>query len=172
MGHNAANKVMRRTLFLVRHAKALDSSHGQKDFDRELSQVGRASVLRMGKNLYNLYPNPERIVSSPALRALDSALILAEQMHFSTDKVETLDDLYEATVRSLFKLVNELESRYHSVMVVAHNPAISYFAEYLTNEEVGNMIPGGVVLLRIENREWSEISAGNCDFIKYHEPEN
>ena len=163
---------MRRTLFLVRHARALDSSPGQKDFDRELSQVGRANALHMGKNLYHLYPNPEKIVSSPALRAMDTAQILAEQMHYSTDKIEALDDLYEAPVRSLLKVVNELESDYSSVMVVAHNPAISYFAEYLTNAEVGNLIPGGVVLLRIEDAEWPEVVAGTCELIKYHEPDD
>ena len=92
-------------------------------------------------------------------------------MHFRPDKVECVDELYEASVRSLLNVVNNLQPKYISVMLVAHNPAISYFAEYLTNSEVGSLVPGGVVLLHLEEMEWGEASEGNCKFVKYHEPD-
>ncbi len=161
---------MQRTLFLVRHARAFESSPGQKDADRELRQVGRTSAIHMGKYLYSLYPNPQRILCSSALRAIDTAQILAEQMHFATEQVEVTHDLYEASVRSLLALVKELETKHYSVMLVAHNPAISYFAEYLTSAEVGNLAPGGVVLLHLDGMEWAEGGEGNYNVVKYHEP--
>ena len=84
---------MQRTLFLVRHAQALDTSQGQKDVDRKLSEVGRAEASHIGRDLYNLYPNPEQILCSSALRARDTAQILAEQLHFRIDKVEAMEEL-------------------------------------------------------------------------------
>lgn len=156
---------------MVRHARAQDSSPGQKDFDRELSQVGRASASRAGRELYGAYPNPELILCSPALRARDTAQILAEQLHFATDKVELVDDLYEASVRGLLTLASNLPPKYKSAMLVGHNPAMSYFAEYLSNAEIGSLRPGGAVLLHLDDLEWSEISEGSCKFVKYHEPD-
>ncbi len=66
-------------LYLVRHAHAGDPAkwHGA-DADRPLSAKGRAQCERLGRFLADVGFDPDAIVSSPALRASETAELLAE----------------------------------------------------------------------------------------------
>jgi len=162
---------MIRTLYLLRHAEAFDSTSGQKDFDRELSEVGRSNAIHMGSFLFVNYKNPDQIISSPAQRAVDTAHIIAEQLHFDTEKIRVKEELFEASVRILLQTVNEIDEYLGSVMLVGHNPSISYLGEYLSREDIDPLAPCGVVQIQFDLK-WNEISERTGDFKNYHYPGN
>src|SRR4051812_23133061 len=105
-----------KNLFLVRHAKSDWSISGQKDFDRELNGRGRSDAPKMGRKLYEMEAKPEIIISSPAARAKFTAELISEQLKFDTEKIIYNEDIYEASVRTLLGVINDIEAKYNRVM--------------------------------------------------------
>jgi phosphohistidine phosphatase len=149
---------MGKTLILIRHAKSDWSNSGDRDFDRPLNNRGNMDAPRMGGKLKEMDIFPDLIVSSPALRTTLTTEYICEQIKYPFDQVDFQEDIYEASVRTLLKVVNELNDKYNTVVIVGHNPGFSYLAEYLTGTEVGNIPTCGIVELNIEFDKWSLVS--------------
>jgi phosphohistidine phosphatase len=146
---------MTKTLLLIRHAKSDWSIQGQKDFDRELNQRGHTDAPRMGAKLFEMGIKPELVVSSPAQRTKLTAEYICEQVKYPVEKIEYNEEIYEASVRTLLKVVNELDDIYSMVAIVGHNPGFSYLAEYLTGAVIGSLPTCGIVELSFDFNKWS-----------------
>ncbi|MBX9853514.1 MAG: histidine phosphatase family protein [Cytophagaceae bacterium] len=160
---------MLKNLFLARHAKSDWSVPGQKDFDRELNGRGRNDAPRMGKKLSEMDVKPDLIMSSPAARAKLTAEFIAEQLRYDTEKIIFNEDIYEASVRSLLAIINELSDDYNKVMLVGHNPTFTYIAEYLTKKNIDNIPTCGIVNIEFNVDSWKEVSGdiGNLKWFIY-----
>ncbi|MEY2929435.1 MAG: hypothetical protein RL033_184, partial [Pseudomonadota bacterium] len=66
---------MRRQLILMRHGHAEES---RDDYARRLTDAGRSAARRAGEALARSGFSPQRIVSSPAPRARETAARVAE----------------------------------------------------------------------------------------------
>jgi len=152
---------MQRTIYFLRHAKSDWSVSGQKDFDRELNQRGQTDAPKMGRRLFELGVSPEIIYASPARRTTDTAELVAEQLHYNTDLVVFEEQIYEASVRSLLNFINALDDKYSRVMLIGHNPTLTYLAESLTKSELGNIPTCGAVNIEFNLDSWKEVSQGN-----------
>jgi phosphohistidine phosphatase SixA len=51
-----------------------------------------------------------------------------------------------ASVRTFLQAVNQLKSEWEHVMMVGHNPIITYLGEYLSDEIVGDLPTGAVIV--------------------------
>ncbi len=149
---------MSRTLYLMRHAEAAAKEARQEDKSRELTQSGVKDALHTGAWLREQNTNWDLIVSSSAIRAEQTALMVAEGMKLDHPRIVLEDVLFDASVRQLLDYVNNIEDAYQSVLIVGHNPAISYLAEYLTKADIGDMAPGAVVIIRFELSSWKLVS--------------
>jgi len=154
---------MQYQLFLLRHAKSDWSTQGQKDFDRELAPRGNLDAPRMGRKLYELGVSPDLIIASTAIRAKYTAQYIAEQLKFDTEKIEFNEEIYEASLRTLLHVINNLPEETKKVMLVGHNPGLTYLAEFLTKKEIGTIPTCGVVSLEFNVDSWAEISGGLAD---------
>jgi len=161
---------MLRTLFLVRHAHAADAELGQKDQERPLTGTGIRDASIVGKSLFEHYHTPDYLLSSTAHRAQETAQILAEQLQYAADKIVFEEEVYEASVRSLLAVVNRIPAAPAKVLLVAHNPGITYLSEYLTKESVPNMVPGSVMAMQFDGLSWAEVSEGTAHLIGYTSP--
>lgn len=162
---------MVKTLYLLRHARAMDKASEQKDIDRELNSIGLQNSTRMGINFSKKNEEFDIIITSPALRAQTTASLIAEQIAYNTTKIHTNDEIYEASIRSLLKVVNQLKDEWNSVLIVGHNPSFTYLAEYLTREEIGDMTTCGVVKIEFKIDSWTEVSEGLGKLISYEYPD-
>lgn len=149
---------MSRILYLVRHATAENSSAFQRDHDRELTPEGIMEVARMGRYLAGQHAKPNHIVSSTAARAVKTAHLMAEQLAIDPDCIELIDNLFDGGPQAYLAAVNGVLADYESLMLVGHNPDISYFAEFLTHHAVAPMEKGEVIAVKFENLTWAEIS--------------
>jgi phosphohistidine phosphatase len=59
-----------KTLYLVRHAEAVDKNAGIVDFDRRLTPKGQRQARAVAEQLVHEMTRPDALVSSPAARAL------------------------------------------------------------------------------------------------------
>jgi phosphohistidine phosphatase len=160
---------MRKKLLLMRHAKTREAEKGQKDFDRILTEDGIRDASLVGRFLYNKNLNADMILSSPTIRAKETAELLAEQMKYDTQQIQYDDDLYNGSTRSLLNLINRLSNEWDSVVIIGHNPAVSYLTEYLTKSVIGSLEPCGYAVINTQS-PWEKVSEGNCELDYYQSP--
>jgi phosphohistidine phosphatase len=154
-------------LYLVRHAKSDWSEQGQKDFDRSLNARGHREAPKMGRFVADLGIKPDLILCSPAVRAKLTCEYFSEQMHFDLEQVEYVEDLYEASLRTLLRIINEFKGEYKRIMVFGHNPGFTYLAEYLTKAEIGNLPTCSIYGIGFETDNWAEISGATGSTLLY-----
>jgi phosphohistidine phosphatase len=71
-----------KTLFLIRHAKSSWDDTALPDKDRPLNDRGWRDAPKMGKRLAKRHVKPDLILSSPAVRALRTAEIIAKKLDY------------------------------------------------------------------------------------------
>lgn len=150
---------------------AAESGLGTRDIDRPLTPEGVLTVTRVGKLLHQQHPGQKHIVSSHAHRAHSTAKILAMQYNQEPKTVLLEKELYEASVRTFLSTINAITAEAVQVIIVAHNPTISYLAEYLSRGEIGFLTPGSVVHLSQEAEDWMEWSEGTATFHQHIQAE-
>ncbi len=161
---------MNKKILLVRHAKAEAESQGQSDFDRELTSTGLSQSYEMGKILAAENISLQLIISSSSSRTKSTAETLAQLTSYPLDKVLFSEEAYNGSMRNLMEIINNLSNEIESVMLVGHNPGISYLSEYLTHESIGDMPTCGIVNVKFENIRWKEISAGSGKLVWFKYP--
>ncbi|MBO0939717.1 histidine phosphatase family protein [Fibrella sp. HMF5335] len=158
---------MKRTLYIVRHAKAEDRSAFMSDHDRDLVPEGIMASARMGRYLHEQGIHAGVLVSSTANRARDTAKVIAEQMGIDPQAIVLDEKLYEGGPKAYLAAVNSLPGDCESAMIFGHNPDVSYFAEYLTHQDVGSMSKGSVAAITFDNLNWNEVS-GRTGFLAFY----
>ncbi|MBB5573694.1 MULTISPECIES: SixA phosphatase family protein [Rhizobium] len=116
-------------IYLLRHAKALRPTPGQKDFDRALSSDGYAAAEIVAKKAVDKGYKPELVISSTALRCRQTADAIRHAMSPST-KFRYVDALYDATTDIYLEIISSQVTE-DSVMLVGHNPIIESTLEAL-----------------------------------------
>jgi phosphohistidine phosphatase len=145
-------------LTLVRHAKTEPGRDGQEDWDRALESRGQRDAPEMARRLKQRGPKPERILSSPAVRAITTATIMARELGVSAQKVQQDERLYLASPKDMLAVIRELGERARHLMVVGHNPGITEFADRISSERsVDNLPTCAVYSLQFEVAAWSEL---------------
>lgn len=164
---------MYKQLVLMRHAKSDWSVSGQRDFDRELNHRGHREAPLMGARL-KLEKGfiPDKVVSSPAARAKLTAAYVCEQLPFVEENILLEEDVYEASVRTLLRVVNQLEESCQKVLVFGHNPGLSYLAEYLTKQDIGDMPTSAIISITFELESWGLVSEGTGKLDWYIYPKD
>jgi len=160
---------MPRWLYLLRHAQSTDKQHGQQDIERELTTQGKRDAALIGHFLKKNNYEVNLIVSSGAKRAQATAALIHGILNIDPEFL-IIEGLYEASVRNLLQITCDLDDDFKNILMIGHNPYISYFAEYLTNAEVGSMEPAGLVSIQFEISNWSEVSEGTGSLENYIHP--
>ena len=160
-----------KELYLVRHAKSSWSNPQRKDFDRPLNERGLLSASEMGKRLAENNLEPNIIVTSNAERAKETAILIESRFK---NKIEIIEEsrLYHASPFLLLEVVSQLSDNFDSVCLVGHNPGLTGFAEYLTNDSFGNLPTAAVVLVRFNLDSWIEVSGSIGECVLYDYPKN
>lgn len=158
-----------KTLLFLRHAKSDWSDNTLKDFDRPLNDRGTRVAPKMGGKLKEMNIKPDMVYCSPAHRTKQTAEYLLERMDYDLEDVDYIEDIYEASPRSLMNLVNDLDDRLGTVVFIGHNPSITFLSEYLTGTEIGEVATCGVVCMKFDIQEWKMITQGlgSLDFYIY-----
>jgi phosphohistidine phosphatase len=151
-------------LYIVRHASAAQAGPPGAEGDdsqRPLTSKGRAKMYRIAQGLRQLTATIDLILSSPYLRATQTARILAKTYELGKEHVVLTDNLTPGA--SAQDLINEINGRHAGVgnlALVGHQPSLSRLAALLVAGDPGASIElkkGGVCRLSIET-----LRTGRC----------
>jgi phosphohistidine phosphatase len=163
---------MGKTLFVVRHGKARQPEAGEKDQDRPLEAEGLRQSSRLGSYLYSKNADISAIICSSAKRAVQTAEQIADQINYDFSKIIIDEELYEASVRIMLGKVNELSKDWDEVILVGHNPVVSYFVEFITGYHFDGMESGSVVKISCNTDNWMTVSKETASFEYYTTPQD
>lgn len=124
-----------KTLLLLRHAKSSWKDASLADHARPLNKRGQRNAPQMGVWLRAKDCLPDYIVSSTAVRARDTAFLMAEAAQY-VGPCLLLPQLYHATPEAILSVVQALPPEAQRVLLVGHNPGLEEFAARLTQQSV------------------------------------
>lgn len=146
-----------KTLLVLRHAKSSWNDPGLGDHDRPLNKRGRRDAPRMGELMDAEDIVPDIIISSTAVRARTTAVLLADACGYG-GKILLEPDLYHAAPAEYLRTVSESARRTDSAMVVGHNPGIEELVAVLTGAHQ-RMPTAALACIELAIDDWSEITA-------------
>ncbi len=148
-----------RLLTLIRHAKSSWDDPLASDFDRTLNERGQRDAPRMATHVVRSLSRPDRIVSSPAVRALTTARIFADAWALGTDAFTIQPRIYDASVETLLRVVHGLDDADRHIVMFGHNPGFTELAHTLTRCSFDDMPTCAVVQLGFDARKsWGELT--------------
>jgi phosphohistidine phosphatase len=112
----------------------------------------------MGKRWSQRLAAPDLILSSPALRALSTARIVAEGLGCKLKRIVVNESLYDATPAALMAVIEGLDDEVERVMLVAHNPGLADLARHLDNA-IDQMPTCALAEFTFDTRTWSGIGS-------------
>ncbi len=128
-------------LFIVRHAEA---AQGEPDDLRPLTEAGREQARRLGQRFADDGIRPDAVVSSPLLRARETAAAIARAVGIDAEADERLAPGAEPEdVRAV------ASGRGETVVVVGHQPDCSRTVAALSGGPEPPFPPGGVVAVEV-----------------------
>jgi phosphohistidine phosphatase len=158
---------MKRILSLMRHGIAFEKDVNQTDIEREIDPKGISSIITSATDLVKTAGIPQVIICSRAARAKQSAIFAAEAMNYNTERIHQNEDLYQASTRIFLQIVHQLKDEWDNVLIIAHNPSITYIAEYLSAAEIGNMKEADVIVIEFNSANWAAISQASGNLLKH-----
>ncbi len=158
-----------KTLILVRHAKSSWDDSSLDDRDRPLNGRGKKDAPAMGERLAKLGLEPDLILSSPAVRALTTAEILAKAFDYKRKKIVIDERMYGATPAMLLKLIHALDDDAQCAMLVGHNPEMSELAQHFS-PKIDDLPTCAVVELRLDVKAWAHVAPETLKRFELHLP--
>ena len=120
---------------LLRHGKSDWETTNRGDRNRPLSRRGERASETMGLVLRKMGEIPDRIVSSPALRAEATATIARLSGGWDSP-LEIAEDLYGSGPGAALEVAARCGGDAGRLMLVGHEPTWSYLAERITGGRI------------------------------------
>ncbi|MPS66310.1 MAG: phosphohistidine phosphatase [Chryseobacterium sp.] len=154
-----------KKIILVRHAKS-DWPEETEDFDRPLADKGLEDAMNMSRFLKANNISIDYLVSSPAVRALNTCKIFNQtyNLNFDTD-----EKLYNPSERNFESVIYDLDDKHNSVAFFSHNNGISNFANSIS-EDIFHFPTCGVAGFEIDCDSWTDFDGANKKLLFFYEP--
>lgn len=147
-----------KRLTLVRHAKSDWSLPDQRDWDRPLNKRGQQDAPEMGRRLRQRRLKPDLILTSPAVRALATATIIARELRFAPERMQQDERLYLSSPEDILTVIRDLGGESRHLMVIGHNPGLTEFADRLSSgRRIDHMPTCAVVTALASLRDWKDL---------------
>lgn len=119
-------------LYLFRHGIAEDAPPGKPDSSRALTPQGRERSAAVVKTARNAGVMPSLIVSSPYLRAMQTAEVAASEFGWKGDIVQMPSLVPHGTPEAVWSDIRDLRGE-SAVLLAGHEPLMANLAAYLLN---------------------------------------
>ena len=147
-----------KTVYIVRHAKSSWDSFDVADHERTLLPVGIKKTKKIIAFLNDKNVEAELIISSSAVRARETAKLIADGIGYNSDLIVKNKALYHAYADDIYTELFSVDNSVNSVMIVAHNPTLTDFVNDFVEPEIMNLPTSGVVCVNFDTDSWENIA--------------
>ncbi|MFN2314714.1 MAG: histidine phosphatase family protein [Bacteroidales bacterium] len=148
----------KRKLIFVRHGRAEEQVHEITDFERSLTSKGKQHSRLMARILKSKEKDPGTVISSPAFRAIETAIIFCREFDVSADKLEILSDLYSGLEPEGFiPFIARQNDDVDTITIFGHNPLITEMAAFFAADEPEVLPKTGIFCVSFKAQRWSDI---------------
>ncbi|HEY9076774.1 MAG TPA: histidine phosphatase family protein [Anaerolineaceae bacterium] len=145
-----------KTLLIMRHAKSSWKDKNLSDMDRPLNKRGEHDAPLIGRLLRERELIPQLILCSTALRARETADIVAKECGCES-KLTLLDTLYMAESNVVFEELKKLSDDIERVLIIGHNPGLEMFLQ-LMSKRIESLPTAALAYLALPIKTWAEFS--------------
>jgi len=161
-----------KKLIFVRHGRAEDPSPEFSDFLRSLTPKGKSIVKQMAQKLAEEENNQGIYITSPAFRALETAIIFGEISGIKPENIVLDSNLYyKMGIRYLQNLLSKTANEIDSIVLFGHNPSFSEIPDLLCKEGCDFLPKCGIAGISFNIKKWSEIEQGSGKLEYFLKPE-
>ena len=147
-----------KKLIFVRHGKAEDQAAEITDFERSLTLRGKSQSRLMAQLLVSKEKDLGLVVTSPAFRAIETAMIFGKEFKINPDDIKVCSDLYSMfKPDSYISFFSSLGDGTDTITLFGHNPLISAMPAFFSADETEDLPKTGVLCLTFQAESWSSI---------------
>ena len=162
---------IKRTLYLIRHAKSSHADTILSDFDRPLIKKGKMASKVMGQQLMHRGILLDKMLISPAKRCKSTAKRIAKALSFEKDSIVKDTSLYKCKTQQLITTIRQLPPQYKSVAIVAHNPSLIQTANHFQKDTIFTAVPtAGIIALEFKADSWQNLGHKQGVFLFFDYP--
>jgi len=158
---------MKKMIF-VRHGRAEESTSMIPDYERSLTTKGKNISEQMALILKQKEKTPAVLVTSPAFRAYETALVFARVLEYDPDRIVLKNNLYShATLKSFSEILEEISDDINSVIFFGHNPSFTEIPDRLSKSGCNFLPKTAIVCISFKTDTWKEIvrEKGTIDYF-------
>jgi len=157
-----------KTILILRHAKSDWSAPYNTDFERPLTKRGLRDAPLMGEVLALFECVPDRMLSSPAIRARQTAELVAKACGYRLS-IHWQDSFYGGGSQDLISALQRLPNAIERPMLIGHNPTLEETVALLLGQvgeswswDFAIRIPtAGLVCLDVDIVDWPDLEPGD-----------
>lgn len=143
-----------KTIYLIRHAK---TGQALKDKDRQLIAIGMERTHKLGQHLKLMSTKMQNMYASSALRAVETAHILAPYVGKKVKDIHFVDSLYLTHEEEYFKILMTLDDKDKNILFVGHNPEVTNIVRFFIPDFNGYMRTSECYCIDIYADKWQYI---------------
>lgn len=160
-----------KRLYIGRHAKSDWDYAGIHDIDRHLTERGISDAYLMANCFVkDKREMPEIIYSSPANRAIHTAIIFSRVTAYKSNKIVMNANLYAATEQQLLNEITKLDDKYKCVMLFGHNDGLTQLVNSLTNKFTETLPTAAIACIDFKITHWNEVENNNGELQFLYRP--
>lgn len=160
-----------KILSILRHGKSSWDFPDLSDFERPLLTKGVKRTLRVCNALTDAKIIPDRVISSKAKRALETANIVIEKLNVPLHHLLLNDQFYPGSTNHYLDEIFKTNNNIKHLMIVGHNPGLTDLASTLLNKSSIDWIPSsGLVHIEFNCDNWEDIDLKNAKMLNYFIP--
>lgn len=148
-------EVMKK-LYLVRHSKSSWAHNHIHDMDRPLKGRGIRDANSASTWMREQGESAHKILSSPATRALHTALIFSRQLLYPFKEIDIVPELYDCGPDDIEQVVANLPDEYVSAILFGHNPGMTSYLNRRIENKIDKLPTTGVACLNFEIDRWAD----------------
>lgn len=157
-----------KKLIFVRHSKAEELTPEISDFERSLTTKGKSLANDMALRLKEKEKSAGVILTSPAFRAVETALIFAGIFRIPSEEILIAGNIYHKfNLKTLLEDLKRINEDVEIVTLFGHNPSFTELAGALSKEGCNFVQKCAIVGISFKISTWAEIKH-NTGNVEYH----
>ena len=159
-----------KKLLVIRHAKSSWDHPGLSDKDRPLNTRGLRDAPYMAQIIANILQGSLHIISSPAARALNTALIFNQNINPLGTEINVNELLYYGNEEDYLETIRNVNDSVQTLAIFGHNPNIEYFVMKSNAGRLDAIPTCAVILYELKLEHWANINWESLKMINKYFP--